>query len=246
MYRMEDTKVCKGHYAYMFRVDLSCNQEASSRIEEWLELKNFTNWTGCHEVGEETGKHHYQMCIWREHKFSQKEQVKARNWWRNKTNSEKNGCALTSARKILSLASYSKKDQNSKLFSTICNLSSNQLERIPKWESKRAVKVKRDEKFKSTVLALGNTLTLDEFLCQINSIYVKIYGRCCTYKNTYINLLYQNGYLKDKNIVRLTMGLHTMQDLMEIENERQTGLEFDELYENQQMETVTYYLGKSA
>lgn len=242
---MEDTKVCKGHYAYMFRVDLSCNQEASSRIEEWLELYNFTNWTGCHEVGEETGKHHYQMCVWREHKFNQKEQVKARNWWRNKTNSLKNGCALTSARKILSLVSYSKKDQNSEKFSTVCNLSSDQLKRIPKWESKRALKVKKDEKFKSTIKSMGNTLPINEFLEKMNQIYFEIYGRCCTYKNTYINLLYQNKYLTDSQIVRMTLGFHLMSDLEEIEKERQWSNEFDEMYDKQEKEQVTYYLGKT-
>ena len=145
---MEDTKVCKGHYAYMFRVDLSCNHESSSRVEQWLEIMSFTNWTGCHEIGDETGKHHYQMIVWREHKFTQKEQTKARNWWRSKTNSEKNGCALTSARKVGSLASYSLKNvEKAQKYSTICNLSSEQKSRIPRWESKRALKVKRDEKF---------------------------------------------------------------------------------------------------
>ena len=229
----------------MFRVDLSCNQEASSRIAEWLDKFNWSNWTGCHEIGEETGKHHYQMCVWREHKFTQKEQVKARNWWRGKTNSARNGCALSSARKILSLVSYSKKDENGKLFSTICNLSSEQLKRIPKWESKRALKIKKDEKFKSTVKALGNTLGQNEFLVKINQIYFEIYGRCCTYKNTYINLLYQNGYLTDSAIVNLTLGFHTMNNLAEIEESRQSNMVFDDVWKQQEKEKVIYYLGKT-
>ncbi len=225
---MEDTKVCKGHYAYMFRVDLSCNQEASSRIAEWLDKFNWSNWTGCHEIGEETGKHHYQMCVWREHKFTTKEQVKARNWWRGKTNSNRNGCALSSARKILSLVSYSKKDENGQLFSTICNLSKEQLQRIPKWESKRAAKVKKDKKFQETVKSLGKTLPKSEFLEKINHIYFTIYGKPCLFRNTYIQCLYRNGYMNDKSIVAYTLGIMRPSEILADDPEEE--LEYPEIY----------------
>jgi len=208
----------------MFRVDLSCNQEASSRIDEWLDLMSFTNWTGCHEIGDETGKPHYQMIVWREHKFTQQEQTKARNWWRNKTISQKNGCALTSARKVASLASYSQKNsENQQLFSTVCNLSSDQKSRIPRWESKRALKVKKDEKFKSTINLLGSTLPKIEFLRKINCVYFEIYGRPCLFKNTYIKCLYNNGYLDDQEIVELTLGITLSRDLLQEDDEDYEG-----------------------
>lgn len=207
---MEDTIVCKGHYAYMFRVDLSCNQDSKLQIDSWLELFQFSNWTGCHELGDKTQKPHYQMCVWREHKFHQKAkdgqtQTQARNWWRGKTNSETHGVALTSARKIKSLSSYCQKEvknvKNDQLFSTVCNLSSDQLKRIPKWQSKTAVKIEKRQKLDSTVKTVSKTLTKYEFCEEFNRIYFSIYNRPCLHRNTYINYLYRAGYITDKQIV---------------------------------------------
>jgi len=199
---MEDTSVVKGHYAYMFRVDLSCNQNSKLQIEEWLDKFTFSHWLGCHEIGDETGKHHYQMVIWREHKFLQKEQVKCRNWWRGKTNSKTHGAALTSARKVRSLVAYSTKNlENSQLFSTLTNLSSDQKNRIPKWESKNAVKQKNIEKLESTLKTVSVTLTKYEFCEKFNEIYFSIYLRPCMHRNTYLKYLYRAGYVSNKQMV---------------------------------------------
>ena len=199
---MEDNLVVKGHYAYMFRVDLSCNQHSKLQIEEWLDKFTFSHWLGCHEIGDETGKHHYQMCVWREHKFLQKEQVKCRNWWRSKTNSKTHGAALTSARKIASLIAYSTKNcEKGVLFSTLTNLSLEQQERIPKWESKTAAKIKNIEKLESTLKTVSKTLTKREFCEEFNKIYFGIYGRPCMHRNTYIKYLYKQGYVSDFGIV---------------------------------------------
>lgn len=202
---MEDTVVCKGHYAYMFRVDLNPTQESKQLIDSWLDLFQFTNWTGCHELGEKTEKPHYQMCVWREHKFTSSEQTKARNWWRGKTNSKSHGAALTSARKIKSLISYSRKNEknvkNDQKFSTICNLSLDQLERIPKWQSKKALKIEKREKLESTLKLVSKTLTKFEFCEEFNKIYFDIYNRPCLHRNTYINYLHKAGYISDKQII---------------------------------------------
>jgi len=208
---MEDTVVCKGHYAYMFRVDLNPTQESKQLIDSWLDLFQFSNWTGCHELGEKTEKPHYQMCVWREHKFIAKEQTKARNWWRGKTNSKTHGAALTSARKIRSLSSYSQKEvknvKNDQLFSTICNLSSEQLKRIPKWQSKTAAKIQKREKLESTLKTVSKTLTKYEFCEEFNKIYFEIYNRPCLHRNTYINYLYRAGYVKSRGIVQYVFNL---------------------------------------
>jgi len=205
---MEDTIVCKGHYAYMFRVDLSCNQESKLQIENWLEINNFSNWHGCHEIGTETGKHHYQMCVWREHKYKSSEQTKARNWWRGKTNSKTHGAALSSARKILSLVSYSCKDKLAdehfeQFLATISNLSKDQLGRIPKWESKTAAKIQNLEKFeKELEIVMHPPQEKEDFVQSINKIYYKIYNRPCLHRNTYIKYLYKYGYVNDYQIVQ--------------------------------------------
>lgn len=208
---MEDTQIVKGHYCYMFRVDLSCNQHSKLQIEKWLELYSFSHWLGCHEIGTETGKHHYQMVVWREHKFLQKGQTKARNWWRGKTNSKTHGSALTSARKVASLASYSQKDEkkgeNSQLFSTLCNLSSDQKSKISKWKSKTAVKLKNLEKLESTLKTVIQPLSKYEYCEKFNEIYYEIYGRPCMHRNTYMKYLYKAGYVTNNHIVRYVFNL---------------------------------------
>jgi len=189
----------------MFRVDLSMNQQSKLEIDKWLELYSFSHWLGCHEIGKKTGKHHYQMVVWRENKFTPKEQVAARNWWRSKTNSVSHGAALASARKVTNLSSYSGKDEktgeNSQLFSTITNLSSDQRKKIPKWKSKSAVKIKNLEKLESTLKTVSKHLTKSEFCAKLNNIYYEIYGRPLMHRNTYIKYLFKAGYCKSVDII---------------------------------------------
>ena len=214
---MEDNLVVKGHYAYMFRVDLSCNQESKLQIDEWLDKFSFSHWYGCHEIGDETGKHHYQMVVWREHKFLQKEQVKCRNWWRGKTNSKSHGAALTSARKVASLIAYSGKNQNKdmaldseigSIFSTVENLSTEQKKKIPKWQSKTAVKVNNLEKLESTLKSVSKTLTNYEFCEEFNRIYFSIYDRPCMHRNTYVKYLYKYKYMNDRQITNYVFNVN--------------------------------------
>lgn len=189
----------------MFRVDLSANEFSKLQIEDWLDLHSFSHYHGCHEIGTETGKHHYQMVVWREHKFIQKDQTKARNWWRGKTNSVSHGAALSSARKVASLASYSQKDEktgeNAQLFSTLTNLSSEQKKKIPQWNSKSAVKIKNLEKLESTLKTVSQTLTKSEYCSKLNNIYYEIYGRPLMHRNTYIKYLFRAGYCKSVDII---------------------------------------------
>jgi len=205
---MEDTKIIKQHYAYMFRVDLSNNQNSKLQIEEWLDKFNFTHWHGCHEIGTETKKHHFQMVVWREHKYQQNQITQARNWWRNKTNSKTHGVALTSARKVSSLVSYSAKEieENEKkgeINKIISNLSKEQLINIPKWESKTAVKLKNLEKMEKMIKKLGVHLGKNEFCKELNKIYFQIYGKPLMHRNTYIKYLYRYKYMDDAQILNL-------------------------------------------
>jgi hypothetical protein len=145
------------------------------------------------------------MVVWREHKFIQKDQTKARNWWRGKTNSVSHGAALSSARKVASLASYSQKDEktgeNVQLFSTLTNLSSEQKKKIPQWNSKSAVKIKNLEKLESTLKTVSQTLTKSEYCSKLNNIYYEIYGRPLMHRNTYIKYLFRAGYCKSRDII---------------------------------------------
>jgi hypothetical protein len=134
---MEDTVILKQHYMYMFRVDLEDNNE--EKLMKWFEKYHICNWMGKHELGETTGKPHYQMVIWTEHKKSNKEIVKMRKYWTDKLG--KATCAIKSARKIESLCSYSSKSKGK----TITNLQPQVLARVPKWKNKTAEKLQWNE-----------------------------------------------------------------------------------------------------
>jgi len=152
------------------------------------------------------------MVVWREHKFLIKEQTKARNWWRGKTLSKTHGAALSSARKVASLASYSIKDEkkgkNESIFSTLTNLSSEQMKKIPNWKSKTALKVKNLEKLESTLKTVSKHLTKFEFCEKLNEIYFSIYGRPCLHRNTYTKYLYIYGYMRDVHIVNYVFNVN--------------------------------------
>lgn len=140
---MEDTTILKQHYIYMFRVDLPVNSNA--KLLEYFEKYDICNYLGKHELGAKTGKPHYQMVIWSEHKKNNKQIVAMRKYWTDKLG--KATCAIKSGRKITSLCSYSTKDKGL----TITNLPSNILDKIPKWKNKTAEKVLWNDKLQEMI-----------------------------------------------------------------------------------------------
>lgn len=147
---MEDTVVLKQHYLYMFRLDyIEVEKENHTPTEEHLieyfEKYNICNWLGKKEVGDKTGKLHWQMVIWSEHKKTEKQKTAMRKYWTDKLG--KATCAIKSGRKIESLCSYSIKEDGH----TVTNLPSNVLERIPKWKNKTAEKIKFQDDLKDYI-----------------------------------------------------------------------------------------------
>ncbi len=213
---MEDTVVCKGLFAYQFRVDLSGCPQSTAEIRKFLDKFGFVKYLGEFEFGDKTKKPHYQMCIWRESPFAtSSEQTKARNYWRGKTCKTKQPVSLTSAKKIKNLCAYCQKDEFEVIkvekqpkmtdyFQHLNNLSKEERMAIPKWQSVKGLKLKKREIFNSTVKSVIHTSqNLDKFgfLCAINNVYFQVYERPCLHKGTYIKLLYQYGYVDDKDIV---------------------------------------------
>lgn len=143
---MEDTVVLKHHYIYMFRWDAKYTKETEDYMVKQFEHYNITNWIGKHEISE-NGKPHYQMAVWTENKFLEKEKTKVRNAFnRSKLRLESaQPTAFTDGRKIKSLTSYSTKDEGKKM---IVQLPQHCLERIPKWKNKNAEKVQFQEKLR--------------------------------------------------------------------------------------------------
>jgi hypothetical protein len=128
----------------MFRVDLPDN--SNDKLLKYFEKYDISNWLGKHELGEKTGKPHYQMVIWSEHKKTNKQIVAMRKYWTDKLG--KATCAIKSGRKITSLCSYSTKDKGS----NITNLPDNILSKIPKWKNKTAEKALWNDKLQEYIL----------------------------------------------------------------------------------------------
>ncbi len=136
---MEDTQVLKHHYIYMFRWDAKKNNETLDyMIKQFIDL-DITNWIGKHETSN-AGKPHYQMAVWTERKFLQKEKDKVRKRFSRSKLCHKtkgNPCGFTDGRKIQSLIAYSTKDQGE----AIVQLPENAIDKLPKWKNKSAEKI---------------------------------------------------------------------------------------------------------
>ncbi len=205
---MEDTIVCKGLYAYQFRVDISGNPTSTAEIRKFLELYNFVKYTGMFELSDKK-KPHYQMCIWRETPFdTPQQQTKARNYWRGKTLKTKQPVSLTSAKKIKSLCSYVKKTENQPkmddYFQQICNLSKEEKETVPLWETKLGHKGNKREKYKSTLkTVMHHSQEMDKmsFLKIVSNCYFQAYMRSCLHKSVYVSALYEYNYIEDSDII---------------------------------------------
>lgn len=124
---MEDLLIIKNHFAYMLRVDI--DEENSLEIfQEWKEKYSCTHYI----VGKETapsGKIHLQCIVWFIQKLTSNGKSIARNWWLKHCSNTKQPIAFTSAKKVVNLAKYSKKDKN-----FVTNLSQEQLDLIGQWK----------------------------------------------------------------------------------------------------------------
>lgn len=203
-----DTVIIPNHYAYQFRVDLSGNQQSTAEIKRFLDKYDFNKYHGMFELGEKTGKAHYQMIIWRSAELSTYEKTKCRNYWRGKTLLTKQPVSLTSARKLESLASYCQKGELVDL--KLSNLTEEEQELIPKWVTKKAKKLSKRDLFDSTLKSmidpLQNWIEKKQFCEIINQAYYKVYGRPCLHRNTYITYLYKYGKLEDEDIYNHLFG----------------------------------------
>ena len=222
---MEDTIIIKTQYAYMLRADVppvstTTNVILKNHLMLWIESSGCSFYLGRKEKGDKTGKLHYQMIVWFENKLSGKEMTKLRNWWRGKCGKHKNNHAFTSARKVVTLASYSTKEEGE----LITNLSPGQLSLVPKWKNKKALKENNKEKFRRLL-----TEKLERFrktritqhgidsesqygdspwdpyrkgnpdyekFCEILDIaHMEVYDEPCCYRNTYFKLAKKHGII---------------------------------------------------
>jgi hypothetical protein len=145
---MEDTIVLRQHYCYMFMLDYKDELTQEVELLDYFDKYNVCNWLGKIEIGDKTGKLHYQMAIWSEHVKTNKQIVAMRKYWTDRLG--KATCAIKSARKIVSLNSYCTKEEGK----LITNLPQTCLERIPKWVNKSAEKTLWNDKIKDYIETL--------------------------------------------------------------------------------------------
>jgi len=185
---MEDSIIIKTQFAYMLRVDVP-DQKDLSNIQKWIETTGCSYYLGALEHGKETGKLHYQLIVWFEQKLSSSDMTKYRNWWRNKCGTHKNNHAFTSARKVASLAAYSTKEQG-KLFT---NLSEEQLQKVPQWKNKQALKLTQKDEFEDRLRSAMEVppMTWAAFCEVVFDAYLGVYERPCCHKPTYFKYALQ-------------------------------------------------------
>lgn len=192
-------------------------------LHQWIGQSGCTYHLGKVEKGEETGKLHYQLIVWFEQKLSSKEMTKQRNWWRGKCGTHKNNHAFTSARKVVTLASYCTKD----LGDLITNLSPEQLKLVPQWQNKKALKESKKEQFEKLLKT-----RLDKYINEVNVFYtgesqyntpwetkkqgypgferycnmlnkahLEVYGQECCYRNTYFKLAKKHKIITEREFL---------------------------------------------
>ncbi len=177
---MEDSIIIKTQFAYMLRVDMPDLEKV--HIFKWIEVTGCSYYLGALEKGKETGKLHYQLIVWFEQKLSPSEMTKYRNWWRNKCGTHKNNHAFTSARKVASLAAYSTKEGSN----IITNLSEEQLQKVPLWKNKQALKLTQKDEFEAKLDEKMKDINLWPAFCEVLfDTYLGVYERPCCHKQTY-------------------------------------------------------------
>jgi len=208
---MEDTIIKKGYYAYQLRVDLPTTDDDT--IQQWITKYNAAYWIIGKEVSS-LGKPHIQCIIW----FEEKQQMpKLRNWWKGKTLDTKQPVSFTSAKKITSLAKYTKKDNN-----FITNLHPEEIIKIGLWNTKKQKK----ERFMVKLYEYAHTMeyevvtepgdiytcshthpkmTTTEFLCKLLEFYRKEKVRPA--KSTLCYLLWREKYWNNEKWVHNNFNL---------------------------------------
>ena len=126
-------------YVYSLRVDLFHKQESETLLLKWIKKFNAKKYLCARELKKDKTPH-YQCAIW----FDQPPNTNnARNFWRNKTISEKNGHSFKKAKKPESLAKYC---NNKEKYGLVTNLTKDQLLQVGTWKSKKEDTRKFNEK----------------------------------------------------------------------------------------------------
>ncbi|GAC77819.1 replication protein, partial [uncultured marine virus] len=126
---MEDNHIVKGQFCYSFRVDFNDTTSSSmrTRLTEWLEKFEVSEYAIFSETSTKVKKLHYQGAVWFATRRVSKLLTKMRNWWGR----QKGGISLVIAKNVKSLTAYIAKDGEM----TASSLSQEQINLFPTWET---------------------------------------------------------------------------------------------------------------
>lgn len=194
---MEDNIICPGLIMYHLRCD---NEHAyfkqNNFVQKLVQLYNVKKYLLGNEIGKETKKPHIQGAVWFSKIQLKKDLAKIRAFLNSHRIVGKNHYAFTEAKNPRSLSKYAKKEGD-----YIHNLSDQEFDRIGDWKVKE-----KDEKYNNLKKQLKQIIVkyhvngMPEFLYHFKEIYMKIYGKMCTNKNTYISLAHECGVISDYNL----------------------------------------------
>lgn len=187
-----------GLTAYSFRIDLSNNSQSTAEIKEFFEKYKVVKYYGNPEVGDKTGKQHYQMIIWMIAPES-KALVKMRNFWRGKVPTKKGGgVSLKKARNEKKLFGYCRKEEKNEIFT---NVSKEIYEKIKKYESLDAVKVRNQQKLQILIGDISQKSSKREYLYALENAYFSVYQKTNLRRNFYLQELRKAGYMSSQDII---------------------------------------------
>lgn len=190
---MEDKTIVQGHYAYQLRVDISLD-EAVTRFMEWREKYKITHYVVGLETAE-SGKEHIQALVWFEEKLENV--TKVRNWWQGKCSNTRQPISCTSAKKIVTLASYCMKDKN-----YLTNLEQEQIELLPTWVDREEFRKNKKDKWTETIdgymqEAKENELERQEVAIGLLEIYKKSNKMPTRTRLQY--LMWRHGFIENES-----------------------------------------------
>lgn len=159
---MLDLTISPQNHAYQFRVDVLDSSGAlfpkqcyKKQLAIMLGEEEFRDYICSLEVGEKTGKLHYQCILWHRNKLTTKERNRIKAKYFRKNRDTPNSISFTDAKKITNLASYCLKDldeENKKYL--LCSLSDEKREKLPDWLTKNAIKQKWEKEVEDEMLLL--------------------------------------------------------------------------------------------
>lgn len=187
-----------GLSAYSFRIDLSNNSQSTAEIKEFFEKYKVVKYYGNPEIGDKTKKPHYQMIIWMQEQNSACV-TKMRNYWRGKVQTKKGGgVSLCKARNEERLFGYCRKEEKNEIFT---NVSKEIYEKIKKYESLDAVKVRNEQKLRKLIGDISQKSSKKDYLYALENVYFSVYKKTCLRRNFYLQELRKAGYMSSQDII---------------------------------------------